>query len=184
MASKRKSIDLLNPINPPSDLWTSIYNWVFKIGRYILVGVEALLLIAFFSRFVLDEVNNDLTKEINDKVNIISNPEFRSKEIKFQNIHTLLQDVQVISKKQDINSEIVAQVTSGVPDTLVMENFSFNNNKVSMNIKTTNIKSIKDYEFSLRQNNLYKDIIVTISKTSTKTDELDVKISFLISKKE
>jgi hypothetical protein len=184
MASKRKSIDLLNPINPPSDLWTSIYNWVFKIGRYILVGVEALLLIAFFSRFVLDEVNNDLTKEINDKVNIISNAEFRSKEIKFQNIHTLLQDVQVISKKQDINSEIVAQVTSGVPDTLVMENFSFNNDKVSMNIKTSSIKSIKDYEFSLRQNNLYKDIIVTISKTSTKTDELDVKISFLISKKE
>lgn len=180
MASKRSSIDLLNPINPPSDLWTSIYNWVFKVGRYILVGVEAALLIAFFSRFVLDEINNDLTKEINDKVTLLSNSEFRSQEVKFQNIHSLLADVREISKKQEINSGIIAQLTSSIPGTLQLQNFSFNSGKVTMTIKSTSIKAVKDYEFSLRQNSKYKDVLVTLSKTGIKSDEIDVTISFTI----
>lgn len=180
MATKRRTIDLLNPINPPADIWTNIYNWVFKVGRYILVGVEALLLIVFFSRFVMDEINNDLTKDINDKVTLLSNSQFRSQEIKYRNIHTLLLDVKDLEKKQVINSTLVAEIVSGVPSTLTLETFSFNNDKVSMNINTSNIKSVKDYEFSLRQNNKIKDVVVTLSKTGNSTSTLDVSITFNI----
>lgn len=180
MATKKRTIDLLNPINPPADIWTNIYNWVFKVGRYILVGVEAMLLIVFFSRFVMDEINNDLTKDINDKVSLLSNSEFRSREIKYRNINTLLLDVRDLEKKQIINSTLVAEIVSGVPSTLTLETFSFNNDKVSMNINTTSIKSVKDYEFSLRQNNKIKDVVVTLSKTGNTGSDLDVSITFNI----
>lgn len=180
MAAKKRTIDLLNPINPPADIWTNIYNWVFKVGRYILVGVEAMLLVVFFSRFVMDEINNDLTKDINDKVTLLSNGEFRSREIKYRNIHTLLLDVKDLEKKQVINSTLVAEIVSGVPSSLTLETFSFNNDKVSMNINTTTIKSVKDYEFSLRQNNKIKDVVVTLSKTGNTGSELDVSITFNI----
>lgn len=178
MASKRKTIDLLNPINPPADLWTSIYNWVFNVGRYILVGVEAMLLIVFFSRFVMDEISNDLTSEINDKVNLLSNAQFRSQEIKYRNIHSLLSDVKILESKQVINSSIIAEITSGVPGKLTLETFSFNNDKVSLNMKTTDLKVVKDYEFSLRQNSKIKDVVVTLSKTGTNTSVVDVSITF------
>lgn len=180
MASKRKSIDLLNPINPPADLWTSIYTWVFKVGRYLLVGVEALLLVVFFSRFVMDEINNDLTKDINDKVELLSTNEFRAQDIKYSNIHAVLGDIKAIEKNQPINSEYIAVLTSAVPGSLNLERFAFNNGKVSMGIKTSNLKAVKDYEFSLRQNPNIKELLVTLSKNSSNSDTIDVSVSFTL----
>lgn len=177
---KRKSIDLLNPINPPTDVWTTIYNWVFTVGRYLLVGIEALLLVVFFSRFVMDEINSKLTDEINDKVAILSDSEFRSREALYTNIHSVLTDVKNISDKQEINSEVIAQITSAVPGSLSMDTFSYNKDRVSMNLKSTDLKSIKDYEFSLRQNTRFKDVIVTLRKSDANSSEIDVSISFSV----
>lgn len=177
---KRKSIDLLNPINPPTDVWTTIYNWVFTVGRYLLVGIEALLLVVFFSRFVMDEINSKLTDEINDKVAILSDSEFRSREALYTNIHSVLTDVKIISDKQEINSEVIAQITSAVPGSLSMDTFSYNKDRVSMNLKSTDLKSIKDYEFSLRQNTRFKDVIVTLRKSDANSSEIDVSISFSV----
>ncbi len=180
MVSKKRSIDLLNPINPPADIWTTIYNWVFKVGRYILVSVEALLLIVFFARFTMDEINNNLTEEINDRVDILSNSEFRAQEIRYRNIHLLLGDVKEITGKQKINSAVIAEITSAVPTTLTLDKFTYNNDKVSLAVKSTDLKAIKDYEFSLRQNTQFKDVVVTLSKSGTNSNDIDVGVSFLI----
>lgn len=179
-AIKRKSIDFLNPINPPTDIWTTIYNWVFTVGRYVLVGIEALLLIVFFSRFILDEINSDLTEEINDKVTILSDQEFRSKEVLFRNIHTLLLDVKKVKDNQVVNSDVIAQVTSSVPATLELNSFSFNRDKVAINLKSTDIKAIKDYEFSLRQSNKIKDVTVSLQTASNSNSVINASISFTI----
>lgn len=180
MALKKRTIDFLNPINPPTDIWTSIYNWVFKIGRYILVGIESLLLLVFFSRFVLDEKNNDLTKEINDKVDILSNTEFKNQEILFRNTHLLLTDVNDVSKKQSLNSKTISEVTSAIPNALKLERFTFNSNKVSLYLTTNALKSIKDYEYSLRQNDKFDDIIVNINKDDTSNQQIEVNVTFVI----
>lgn len=183
MAIKKRTIDFLNPINPPTDLWTTIYNWVFKVGRYVLVGIESLLLIVFFSRFVLDERNNDLTSEINDKVDILSNSEFKNQEVLFRNVHTVLIDTNDLTKKQLLNSASISEVTSAIPSSLDLEKFTFNNGKVSLSLVTEDLKTIKDYEYSLRQNTRFEDVVVNITKTENNNEEIDVTVTFVMNNK-
>jgi hypothetical protein len=180
MPKKQQGINLLDPINPPKDIWTTIYTWVFKVGRYLLVSIEIILLGVFFARFVLDEVNNKLTKSINDKVGVLSNKEFRAEEIRFRNLGNLFLDINNLRVNQPINSEIISEVTSGIPYSLTLKSFSYNSNRVSLSIISTDLTAVKNYEFSLRQNPKYSNVSITINKNGTNNSLLNVTISFNI----
>jgi hypothetical protein len=180
MPTKKQGINLLDPINPPMDLWTSVYNWVFKVGRYLLVGIEVLLLGVFFTRFVVDETNNNLTKKINDKVAVLSNTEFRSQEVNFKNLSSLFLDINELQAKQVINSSLISEIVSSIPSELTVRSFGFGNNRVSLSVLATDLTVVKNYEFSLRQNPQYSNVVITISKSGASGSTLSVTISFNI----
>lgn len=50
----RISLDLLHPQSSPEKLPVKFLRWLLSSGRYIFIFVEALVLIAFISRFKLD----------------------------------------------------------------------------------------------------------------------------------
>ena len=48
------NLDLLKPQSNPEKLLSKLFRWLISTGRYILVFVEALVLIVFIARFKLD----------------------------------------------------------------------------------------------------------------------------------
>lgn len=182
--TSRKTINLLEPLGQPSDAWTAIYNWVLKVGRYILVTVEIVVLAVFFARFVLDRRNNDLTEDINDNVSILSDVTLREEEIKYRNLQVLFGDIDKLRGSQKISSSDVATVVSGIPGGIRLNNFTYNNGRVTLTLKTSNFNTVKDYEFSLRQNPRYSNVNFTVSKSGTSGSEVEVAVSFIISELE
>lgn len=181
MAQKRiNTINLLDPVGSPDDAWTAAYVWVFSIGRYLLIGVEVLVLGVFFTRFILDKMNNDLTDEINDKVAILSNEVFKDQDTTFKNLHGIFEDIDRLEAKQPLYSKEIAAITSGVPDSLTLDKFSFTPDRISLSILATQLIDVKDYEFSLKQNPKYSDVQVTISKSGLDSSEVAVGISFAL----
>lgn len=181
MAQKKiNTINLLDPVGSPDDAWTAAYVWVFSIGRYLLVGVEVLVLGVFFARFILDKMNNDLTDEINDKVAILSNEVFKDQDVTFQNLHGLFSDIDKLEKDQPEYSKEVAAVTSGVPDSLTLDKFSFSPERISLSLLASNIADVRDYEFSLKQNSKYSDVQVTVAKSGVESSEVTVGVSFAL----
>ncbi len=176
--SKKRSINLLESIGAPNDAWTSIYNWVTKIGRYLLVSVELIVLAVFFARFFLDRVNNDLTDSINVKVEILSNQNLREEEIKYRNLQMVLGDIDKLQRGQKINSSEVSSILSSVPDGLILDKYAYSDGRVSLNLIGTDFETIKNYEFSLRQNPEYVDVNVTVSKSGVSNSDIDVAITF------
>ncbi|KKR05522.1 MAG: hypothetical protein UT34_C0002G0029 [candidate division WS6 bacterium GW2011_GWF2_39_15] len=176
----KKTINLLDSIGTPSDTWTAIYLWVFNIGRYIMLGIEIVVLAVFFSRFVLDKQNHDLTEEINDKTVILSNKAFRDDEVRYRNLQTLLSDVTTLSEDQPLNSEQISALTSAVPNGLTLDKFAFSDTKVSMSLLGSKLNVIKDYEFSLRQNPRYKNVNFTVSRSGINKTDFDVSVSFAL----
>jgi len=181
MSNRRNTINLLDPIGVPSDTWTSLYNWVFRVGRYLLLSIEIVVLTVFFARFFQDKKNNDLTEEINDKVQILSNQTFRADEIRYGNLHLLFNDVLKLEEIQEINSSEIAQITSGIPAELTLDKFTYNKKKVSMVLLSSSLDKVKDYEFSLRQNPKYSNISVTLSKSGNNESEILLSVSFSLS---
>src|SRR5688500_12046830 len=49
------NLDLLKPQSDPEKILVKFIRWLLKAGRYIFIFVEAIVLIAFITRFKLDE---------------------------------------------------------------------------------------------------------------------------------
>lgn len=141
--------------------------------------VEAIVLVAFGYRLVMDGKNNDLTSQINDQVKTLENNTWKKSAIKYQNLQYLLTDIKAVKEGQDINSNLISEIINGVPITLMVESISINKGKVSLSIKTTDFKALRSYEEGLKNNSSYSDVRVNID---LKGVEYDVSISFQVVK--
>lgn len=174
---EKKAINFLDPMTTSGDVWGNAYIWLFNIGKYLLLVVELVVLGVFFARFTLDKKNNDLTESINDKVVLLSNQAWTQNSVKFENYQKLLTDVGKTREGQELKSSTVSEILSGVPSALHLESFSLNGNKVGLHVVSTSLGTIKSYEFSLKQNINYKNVIFNITK---KAETYEVRISFEI----
>lgn len=172
-----KSINFLQPVTRPNDIWTNAYEWMFEIGKYMLIAVEIIALGVFISRFILDEKSNDLTKDINDQVAVLSGGNWKQDSITYENLQGLLIDVKKIDKNQKLNSVLINEIRNGVPYGLSVETFSFNDGRVSLNLKTTDFKSFKDYETAIKNNINYKDVSFNVVKEGT---IYDIRVNFTL----
>lgn len=172
-----KSINFLNPVTRPNDIWANAYQWMFQVGKYLLIVVLVLVLGVFVSRFILDGKNNDLTKDIDQQVLILSGTNWKQDSITYENLQGLLIDVRKIGMEQKSNSVIINEVRNGIPYGLSVETFSFNNGRISLNLKTTDFKSFKDYETAIKNNPNYENVSFNTTKDAS---IFDIRVNFTI----
>lgn len=170
-----QSINFLEAIYSPSDVWSNAYVWLVNIGKYMLISVEIVVLAVFFSRFVLDRKNNDLTEEVNNKVILLSNENWKKNSILFENYQSLFLDVKKVREGQSVNSTVISELISGVPSSLKLENFSYSEGKVSFYLTTSNLDAVKNYESALKNNPSYYDVRFSISKDKS---DVSVRVTF------
>ncbi|MHC1716574.1 MAG: hypothetical protein AB9915_01580 [Candidatus Dojkabacteria bacterium] len=172
-----KSINFLEAVYSPNDIWSNAYIWLTEVGKYLLIFVEVIVLGVFFSRFILDRKNNDLTEQVNSQVILLSNDTWRKNSILFENYQTLFSDIRKIRMEQDINSIIISELISGVPSSLNLESLSYNEKRVSFQIRASSLEAVKNYESALKSNPDYYDVKFSINKDST---EISVVVSFAL----
>lgn len=179
-AKLSKSINLLDPVLSPEDIWTKVYNWVVKVGRFLLVFVAVIVLGVFFARFFLDKQNNDLTNnEIKPKVELLSDPKLRNSEQKYRNYQTLLNDISEVIKNQRINSTRLSVVLVSIPVNFTLKTISFVGDKVSLSFEANSLEDIGRYTALLNSNPAYSDVSSSISKTGNDTSTVDFSVSFM-----
>lgn len=172
-----QSIDFLQPAYSPTDIWSTAYIWLTKIGKYLLITVEIIVLGVFFSRFIFDRQNNDLTEEVNAKVTLLSNDSWKKNAAIYENYQYLLNDIKLVKNKQVTNSVKISELMSGIPSSLHLSSFSYSVNRVSLRLTSNSLESIKDYEASLKNNPNYSDVSFTIDKDD---EEISVSVNFVI----
>lgn len=179
MSSKKElgTINLLNPMNPPQDAFSLIYNWLNSAGKFILIIVEGVVLVAFFTRFILDKQNNDLTEAINNKVTVLSEASLRKEELYFNNINALLQDISNLTKSQELASVNIAAILDSIPADIRLTDFQYYQNTVSMSFIASSFDSISNYESDLDDNPNYQNVSVNLNKESSSADVNAIKFS-------
>jgi hypothetical protein len=170
-----QSIDFLQPSYSPTDVWSTAYIWLTNVGKYLLIAVEVLVLGVFFSRFILDRQDNDLTEEVNAKVTLLSNESWQKNAAIYENYQYLLSDIKTVKDKQTINSVKMSELISGIPSSLHLASFGYSVNKVTLRLTSNSLNSIKDYEASLKNNPNYSNVAFSIDKNE---DEINVNVNF------
>lgn len=86
MPANNVSINLLGDSDMGHTPLGRIVNWAITYGRYIMIGTEIVVLLAFISRFSLDRKLTDLKEEVSQKQDIIE------ANLSFENDVRLLQN--------------------------------------------------------------------------------------------
>ncbi|MFZ5845066.1 MAG: PilN domain-containing protein [Patescibacteria group bacterium] len=130
MPAKEISINLLGQQDLSHSPWGRLITWSITYGRYIMIGTEIVVLLAFVSRFSLDRKLTDLKEEIAQKQLIIeTNLQF---EQEIRNLQDRLIKIKTIIKDQDKPVGLLTLFQSLLPPDVYLESFEFSQNKLKV----------------------------------------------------
>ncbi|MBN1618114.1 hypothetical protein JW887_02105 [Candidatus Dojkabacteria bacterium] len=157
-----KTINLLEPTFEPKNTWDKIYDWVFAVGRYIIVGVELVVILAFFSRFYLDVKNNDLKDSMEAKV--LALDEQASNERKLRRIENSLVNLSLILENQELKSSDIEDALDKIPSGVTLDSFTISEDSLLMACHASSYDPIKKLENNLRLDPVYSNVDVSLAK--------------------
>lgn len=161
--AKYNSINFLKPVLEPKDIWEKSYDWVMSIGRYVLVAVEIVVLVAFFARFTMDRQRNDLDDDIKSKIeNILGTQAFMQKEAKYRLYHKFFAELDDMSSSQARNSVLIKEILENFPSEFDLHSFNFNTKSINFVFRARNYADIAKYTSYLNSN--YDNVIIVLSR--------------------
>ncbi len=176
------SINLIETINPPGDTFTIFYEWTFTVGRYLLIFVQIIVILVFIIRLTVDRINNDLTHDINNQVELLLQADVRQNEAKYRNFQVLLKDLDLLDETQVKHARTIVAVLDSIPSEIVLDSFSFNNKRVSSTFLAESLDDIQRYENFLKQSPEYSDVRINLEIVSD--DEYEFSANYIIDKGE
>jgi Tfp pilus assembly protein PilN len=160
-----RSINLLEPTGEPLSTWDKIYDWVFRVGRYVIIAVEAVVVLAFISRFILDRKNNDLKESIEGKINLLDQQE--SFEEKAETLQVLLDNIQFISENQFEASDKLTKILKNIPSKVTLASFSMDQSTVKLVCTAPDYQTVNEMESNFKNDTSYGTIDVTLTKSGS-----------------
>ncbi len=157
------NLDLLKPQSSPEKLLTRFIRWLLSIGRYILIFVEALVLIVFISRFKLDADLAAKKEAIEQQLPYIES---------LKPVETLIRQTQL--KLTTISSfrlsytdypQVLKRIADSTPIgvKIISLNLVKNGTKVtvSLNAQAENNTALASFISGLRQDRTFQNVTVT-----------------------
>ncbi len=173
-----KSINLMDTINPPGDTFTIFYEWSFKIGKYLLIFVQILVIAVFVVRLTVDKINNDLTRDINSRVELLTAGDMQKNEIKYRMFEVLFEDLNTLDSDREKNSRRIVSVLDNIPGDISLENYSFSDNSVTGRFVADSLSEVRSYESFLKQNPDYSDVSLNLEKTEQDAGSIEFRVSY------
>lgn len=133
--------------------------WMLSYGRYIIISVELIVLVVFFSRFIFDRKLADLSDSIEQKKAIIASAaDLEKNMITFQKD---LKRVSDLDKNRDTYLALINRLKVITPKDTFYEKIGFNNEKITLSGKTLNSTSFAYFLAKLRQESNLSEIDLT-----------------------
>ncbi len=170
----RESVNLLSPVQPPEDMFTIFYNWVVTVGKFLLISIQIVVVVVFVVRLYLDKANNDLTRDINDNMAVLSTPEIKNEEEQYRRVQLLFEDMAILDQHQARNSSRIVAILDSIPSYILLENFTFHDYLVTGEFIASSFEDLKSYENFLKQNPNYYDVRLSLESRDESEIEFDV----------
>jgi Tfp pilus assembly protein PilN len=147
MPASNISINLLGESDLEHTPVGRIVSWAVTYGRYIMIGTEIVVLLAFISRFSLDRKLTDLKEEVTQKQEIIeANAAFENDVRVLQN---KLASIKTVSAMPFNPLDTLTLFQALLPSGVYLQSFD-----ISKNVITVNATAGSTYAFSQFISNL------------------------------
>lgn len=153
--------------------------WSLTFGRYIIVGTEIIVLLAFFSRFKLDRQLTDLHEKISQKEAIVKfNLEFE-KEVR--GIQKKLMEIKTIERNHDLSIKLLGFFEKNIPKEVTLEKLTLSQEKIFFSGSSLSTSSFVDFLARIRTSEKFSQVVLEdLSKTGE--EELKFKLTTKVNK--
>jgi len=130
MPAKKITINLLGESDIDHTPLGRIVGWAVTYGRYIMVGTEIVVLLAFISRFSLDRKLTDLNEEISMKQDIITANTTFENEVRV--VQDKLEKVKTITALPVDPRQVLSLFQGILPPGIYLESLELSKDKLSI----------------------------------------------------
>lgn len=156
-------LDLLKPQSNPEKLPVKLLHWLLSPGRFILIFVEALVLIAFVARFKLDADLSRTNEAIELQIPYIES--LRPTEILIRQTQFKLATVGSFYKNYQDFPKIIKEIASQTPAGVKIISLNLGKNVASVDIHlSAEAQSTNDLAIfinGLKNDSLFSDVNIT-----------------------
>ncbi len=130
--------------------------WVLTYGRYIIIGTEIIVLLAFLSRFKFDRDLTDLHQSISQKQAVVLAAQSLEREVRALQNHLLI--VKKLEKERAFSPKLLATFEQLIPLDVSLEGFSVDNKKLSLTAVALSNEGFKTFLNNLANSSYFGDI--------------------------
>lgn len=172
MAAPR-SINLLPQSEFETSFWGKFLTWALSTGRYVILLTELVVIVAFMSRFKLDQDLATLSNKISGQKNVLSSSS--SYETRFRQVQAKMTSVIKMLNTQPEIGRALDLVTSKVVSGVKLENISVDVlNGISVTGTATDSQIFSDFFTRFSASPQWKSIDLS---NITQTETLGVKFT-------
>lgn len=131
------NLDLLRPQGNPEKIASKLIRWLLSSGRYIFIFVEAIVLIAFFTRFKFDADLAERKESIEQKVPFIES--LKPYEVVIRQTQQKISNLNSFYKDSIDYPKILTEIANSTPKGVIISNISLEKEvgKVTIQINAT-----------------------------------------------
>ena len=133
-----------------------IVTWAVTYGRYIMIGTEIIVLLAFISRFSLDRKLTDLNDEVSQKQAIIdANHDF---EAEFRALQEKLAKAETLLTALPVTENALNTVATIIPTDARLEDLNITTTRVMGNVIANTTAGFSQMVANLQAANIFSQV--------------------------
>lgn len=180
MPAKPIEINLLGQEDLKHTPQGRILNWALTYGRYIMIGTEIVVLLAFISRFSLDRKLTDLKEEISQKQAILEANAPLEREIRLLQDH--LTKVKQITTTQPTPVNILILLESLLPPDVFIDTLDITADKLVVSATAGETNGFSQLLTNLQSSKRFTSVDIGDIKKNPHTG-IEFKFTAMLSKK-
>ena len=165
MAAQKRSIELLPREEWEKPSFGQILKWALTVGRWIVIGTELVVILAFLSRFKLDRDLSNLYKDIKQKQIIIeSNREF---EDDFRFLQQRLATIKGLEQKELAAGKVLDEITLLTPVDVSFTEFIVAGQEINLVATALSEQGLSTFLNNLKQSPQFKNLVISSLSSGT-----------------
>jgi hypothetical protein len=145
--NRQLSINLLGAQTFDRSVFGKLIRWASTYGRYIMIGTEIVVLLAFISRFSLDRKITDLKDEIDQKQALIeANLDLENQVVELQD---RLKNIKPLIDSQAYSFQTYKKIVTSSPPDVRFLTFDYSNNSINARVQSQTLTSFSQFIHNL-----------------------------------
>ncbi len=166
MSASKLDINLLAQAGFARQPLGKFLSWSLSYGRYIIITTQIIVLLAFFSRFKLDQDLSDLHSKMEEKVHIIE--ALAPIENNTRSIQRKLEIIKQLETSRGLYFTTLQTLATQTSNDIAIKQIAITQNKLTLSGNAINIVSFNNFLTFIRKNKLFSQI--SLDQVSKNTD--------------